>query len=570
MDRRLRGQRGVAGRPVRGRRPDRHAAGIGASAGLRGLPDRTCGAATKPRWPTTPAGCASTRCATHWWPARLGGDARRRARAARRWPSPRRHRRPPPPASAASPIPAASRPISTPRSARASSPRWPSPRAAAGVSGWCMAEVRRVAAEAHPHRHTHAGRVAAAEAFEDALDVAHAQGARAQALRAATSLARVRQELGDDGRAADLLASICARMPEGRGTRDFRAAQAALGRWRVGGVGRFRRDAGYRTRSQHRAHAGTRMTKATTAKTDPDSAAGRAYRFGAFLLRPARRELLADGVPVTLGSRAFDLLAALVEHAGQVVSRDALTAVAWPRMVVEDSSLRVQIAHLQARAGCGRAGHCHGAGSGLPLRRRGAGRGRGGRGGCGGGAGHTGRARAAAPPHRHHRARCRGGPRAGVGAAGAARDLGRHWRHRQDHRGAGRRRAAGRGLCGWDLLPGPRHAARPRAGSCRRVRRGADRRARPRHGRPSAAGGAGRLRLRAGSRDRPARPTGAGAGRGRARHEPPPARRRRRTPPAAAAAGPAPGRRDRRGPRADLRRGAVVRLARRPAGPATR
>lgn len=101
-------------------------------------------------------------------------------------------------------------------------------RAAAGVSGWCMAEVRRVAAEAHPHRHTHAGRLAAAEAFEDALDVAHAQGARAWALRAATSLARVRQELGDDGRAADLLASICARMPEGRGTRDFRAAQAAL------------------------------------------------------------------------------------------------------------------------------------------------------------------------------------------------------------------------------------------------------------------------------------------------------------------------------------------------------
>lgn len=89
------------------------------------------------------------------------------------------------------------------------------------------------------------------------------------------------------------------------------------------------------------------MTKATTAKADPDSAAGRAYRFGAFLLRPARRELLADGVPVTLGSRAFDLLAALVEHAGQVVSRDALTAVAWPRMVVEDSSLRVQIAHLR-------------------------------------------------------------------------------------------------------------------------------------------------------------------------------------------------------------------------------
>lgn len=104
-------------------------------------------------------------------------------------------------------------------------------RATAGKSGWCMAEVRRVAAEAHPHRHTHAGRLAAASAFEDALDVAHAQGARAWALRAATSLARVRHELGDaddSTRAAELLASICARMPEGHATRDYRTAQAAL------------------------------------------------------------------------------------------------------------------------------------------------------------------------------------------------------------------------------------------------------------------------------------------------------------------------------------------------------
>jgi len=94
-----------------------------------------------------------------------------------------------------------------------------------------MAEVRRVAAEAHPHRHTQAGRLAAAAAFEQALDVARAQGARAWALRAATSLARVRHELdqgGDSARAADLLSSICARMPEGRGTRDYRDAQAVL------------------------------------------------------------------------------------------------------------------------------------------------------------------------------------------------------------------------------------------------------------------------------------------------------------------------------------------------------
>lgn len=84
---------------------------------------------------------------------------------------------------------------------------------------------------------------------------------------------------------------------------------------------------------------------------DTDPAAGRAYRFGAFTLRPARRELIAHGAPVPLGSRAFDILAALVRNAGQVVTRDALTAVAWPRMVVEDSSLRVQIAQVRRALG---------------------------------------------------------------------------------------------------------------------------------------------------------------------------------------------------------------------------
>lgn len=101
-------------------------------------------------------------------------------------------------------------------------------RARDGVSGWCMAEVQRVAAEACPHRHTEAGRRVAAAAFEGALAVARAQGSRAWSLRAATSLARVWHELGDGARAADLLGSVCARMPEGHGTRDYLAAQAVL------------------------------------------------------------------------------------------------------------------------------------------------------------------------------------------------------------------------------------------------------------------------------------------------------------------------------------------------------
>jgi len=39
---------------------------------------------------------------------------------------------------------------------------------------------------------------------------------------------------------------------------------------------------------------------------------------------PHRRELLADGGPIKLGGRAFDLLMALIETSGAVISKDEL------------------------------------------------------------------------------------------------------------------------------------------------------------------------------------------------------------------------------------------------------
>ena len=52
--------------------------------------------------------------------------------------------------------------------------------------------------------------------------------------------------------------------------------------------------------------------------------------FGRFQVSPHRRELLADGQPVKLGGRAFDMLVALIEARGAVVSKDALMARVWP------------------------------------------------------------------------------------------------------------------------------------------------------------------------------------------------------------------------------------------------
>ena len=55
-----------------------------------------------------------------------------------------------------------------------------------------------------------------------------------------------------------------------------------------------------------------------------------AFSFGRFRLLPGEQILLEDEKPVRLGSRALDILTMLVEHAGELVSRDELTSRVWP------------------------------------------------------------------------------------------------------------------------------------------------------------------------------------------------------------------------------------------------
>lgn len=67
------------------------------------------------------------------------------------------------------------------------------------------------------------------------------------------------------------------------------------------------------------------------------------YSFGNYTLDPQRRTLTVEGREVVLGSRALDLLIALVEQAGVVLSRDYLVSRVWPKSFVEESSLRVHV-----------------------------------------------------------------------------------------------------------------------------------------------------------------------------------------------------------------------------------
>ena len=84
------------------------------------------------------------------------------------------------------------------------------------------------------------------------------------------------------------------------------------------------------------------------------SASDTMLEFGRFRLLTRRRQLLADGVPVELGTRAIDLLMVLIEADGALVTRDELLARVWPRVFVDATNLKVQVCELRKALGEGR------------------------------------------------------------------------------------------------------------------------------------------------------------------------------------------------------------------------
>ena len=84
---------------------------------------------------------------------------------------------------------------------------------------------------------------------------------------------------------------------------------------------------------------------------------GHPISFGPYRLLAAQRLLLEGDRPVRLGSRAFDILAALVERAGEVVGKEQLIARAWPQTFVEESNLKIQVSALRRALGDGQDGN---------------------------------------------------------------------------------------------------------------------------------------------------------------------------------------------------------------------
>ena len=70
-------------------------------------------------------------------------------------------------------------------------------------------------------------------------------------------------------------------------------------------------------------------------------------RFGPFELNVAERSLTKANQVIPLGGRAYDILIALLENAGEVVGKAKLIARAWPDVTVEEGSLRVHLSALR-------------------------------------------------------------------------------------------------------------------------------------------------------------------------------------------------------------------------------
>ena len=96
------------------------------------------------------------------------------------------------------------------------------------------------------------------------------------------------------------------------------------------------------------------MTQSPTPDDEPDNAPspqGEVFSFGPFRLFPAARAFEKNGVPIALGDRALDILMALVERAGEVVSHRELSTRVWRGLVVDPGNLRVHMSGLRRALG---------------------------------------------------------------------------------------------------------------------------------------------------------------------------------------------------------------------------
>ncbi|WP_415894226.1 winged helix-turn-helix domain-containing protein [Neptuniibacter sp. PT8_73] len=71
------------------------------------------------------------------------------------------------------------------------------------------------------------------------------------------------------------------------------------------------------------------------------------YKFYNYEVHPQKRSLYINNKLVPLGSRAFDVLLALIERNDRIVTKQELLELVWPDLYVEENNLQVQVSTLR-------------------------------------------------------------------------------------------------------------------------------------------------------------------------------------------------------------------------------
>ena len=94
-------------------------------------------------------------------------------------------------------------------------------------------------------------------------------------------------------------------------------------------------------------HDGSAIVEGRASPTATDTV----LEFGRFRVLLRQRRLLADGVPVELGTRAFDILMVLLEADGALVTKDELLRRVWSGIIVGQDNLKLHICTLRKALG---------------------------------------------------------------------------------------------------------------------------------------------------------------------------------------------------------------------------
>jgi DNA-binding winged helix-turn-helix (wHTH) protein len=91
--------------------------------------------------------------------------------------------------------------------------------------------------------------------------------------------------------------------------------------------------------------------------TEAEARTPNEFSFGPFRLLRDQRLLLKGEKPIRLGLRAHEILAALLERPGVVVTKEELFAPVWPKQFVEEGNLKFHVAALRKALGDGQDGN---------------------------------------------------------------------------------------------------------------------------------------------------------------------------------------------------------------------